>query len=141
MLQHTAVRGLTATWSRTATHCNTLQHTATHCNILPHAATHCNSATHCNTLQHTATHCNTLQHTTARVLTATWSRADFVGGAVLKWQVTIGDDNMDGMLSKEEAMAVFACTVCPFAYFCLPYCTACTPRYIVQHVSLDISVQ
>ena len=89
-------------------------------------------ATHCNTLQHTATHCNTLQHTAARVLTATWSRVDFVGGVVLKWQVTIGDDNMDGMLSKEEAMAVFACTVCPFAYSCRSYCT---------DVRLDTSVE
>jgi len=43
-LQHTA--------TRTATHCNALQHTATHCNTLQH------TATHCNTLQHTATHCN-----------------------------------------------------------------------------------
>jgi len=43
--------------------CNTLQHTATrtatHCNALQH------TATHCNTLQHTATHCNTLPHTDA----------------------------------------------------------------------------
>jgi len=37
--------------SRTAKHCNTLQHTATHCTQ--------HTASHCNALQHTATHCNT----------------------------------------------------------------------------------
>ena len=36
---------LTCAKSRTATHCNTLQHTATHCNTLQHTATHCNTHT------------------------------------------------------------------------------------------------
>jgi len=78
--------------SRTATHCNTLQHTATPYNTLRHTATHCHilqrpstpsgrlsmcpwqlavpdvkGCAHRNTLQHTATHCDTLQHNTMHV--------------------------------------------------------------------------
>ena len=44
--------------TKTATHCNTLQHAATIYNTLS------TSNKHCNTLQHTATHCNTLQPST-----------------------------------------------------------------------------
>jgi len=44
---YSVTRFRTCELTRTATHCNTLQHTATHN----------------NTLQHTATHCNILQHT------------------------------------------------------------------------------
>ena len=39
--------------TRTATHCNTLQHTTTHCNTLQHTATRYNA------LQHTSTHSKT----------------------------------------------------------------------------------
>jgi len=55
--------------TRTATHCNTLQHTAPHyvsvCmrSSCTHTSIYCNTrtATHCSALQHTAPHCTTLR--------------------------------------------------------------------------------
>ena len=55
--------------SRTAMHCNTLQHTATYCSTLQRTAAHCSA------LQHTAAHCSTPQ-----LMTPTHTKQGFSSG-------------------------------------------------------------